>query len=174
MDRRSCRIRSAKDTLLSVRALVSQGVWQRVFETLAAVGGPPAEVLLDSTHVKAQRCAAGGKGGFRAQALGVSRGGRTTKIHALSDGQGRPLAFLLTGGRAADSRAAESLLHGLAPSTLVMADRAYDTNAVRQQIEDQGAVPNIRPKRTRRWKSCFSPALYRGRNGAMKEFGVTP
>jgi transposase len=99
--------------------------------------------------------------GFRTQALGVSRGGRTTKIHALSDGKGRPLAFLLTGGQAADCRAAESLLRGLAPSTLVMADRAYDTNAVRQQIEDQGAVPNIPPKRTRRWKSCFSPSVRR-------------
>jgi transposase len=41
----------------------AKGVWQAVFETLAATGGPPAEVLLDSTHVKAHRCAAGGKGG---------------------------------------------------------------------------------------------------------------
>ena len=40
----------------------AQGVWQTVFETLAAAGGPPATVLLDSTHVKAHRCAAGGKG----------------------------------------------------------------------------------------------------------------
>ena len=48
---------------------------------------------------------------------------------------------MLTGGQAADCRAAESLLQGLAPATLVMADRAYDTNAVRKQIEDQDAVP---------------------------------
>lgn len=41
----------------------AKGVWRAVFETLAAAGGPPAEVLLDSTHVKAHRCAAGGKGG---------------------------------------------------------------------------------------------------------------
>lgn len=41
----------------------AKGVWQAVFEALAAAGGPPAEVLLDSTHVKAHRCAAGGKGG---------------------------------------------------------------------------------------------------------------
>jgi transposase len=39
------------------------GVWQFVFETLAAAGGPPAAVLRDSTHVKAHRCASGGKGG---------------------------------------------------------------------------------------------------------------
>ncbi len=41
----------------------AKGVWAEVFRALAATGGPPAEVLLDSTHVKARRCAAGGKGG---------------------------------------------------------------------------------------------------------------
>jgi len=41
----------------------ARGIWQAVFDALAATGGPPAEVLLDSTHVKAHRCAAGGKGG---------------------------------------------------------------------------------------------------------------
>ena len=51
-----------------------------------------------------------------------------------------------------------------------MADRAYNTNAVRQQIEEQGAVPKIPPKRTRRWKSCFSPVLYRGRNAIERMF----
>lgn len=58
----------------------------------------------------------------------------------------------------------------LAPATLVMADRAYDTNAIRKQIEDQGAVPNIPPKRTRLWKSCFSPVLYRDRNAIERMF----
>ncbi len=42
----------------------AKGVWRDVFETLAAAGGPPAEVLIDSTHVKAHRSAAGGKGGL--------------------------------------------------------------------------------------------------------------
>ena len=45
----------------------ARGVWQAVFDALAATGGPPAEVLLDSTHVKAHRCAAGGKGGSGAR-----------------------------------------------------------------------------------------------------------
>ncbi|MBO1077210.1 transposase [Roseomonas marmotae] len=64
----------------------------------------------------------------------MSRGGRTTKIHALSDELGRPLAFVLTPGQAADCRAAEVLVRSLPTSSLVMADRASDTNAVRQQI----------------------------------------
>lgn len=42
----------------------AKGVWRDVFEALAAAGGPPAEVLIDSTHVKAHRSAAGGKGGL--------------------------------------------------------------------------------------------------------------
>ena len=41
----------------------AKGVWRDVFETLAAAGGPPTEVLIDSTHVKVHRSAAGGKGG---------------------------------------------------------------------------------------------------------------
>lgn len=40
-----------------------RGVWARLFETLAEAGGPPAELLIDSTWAKAHRCAAGGKGG---------------------------------------------------------------------------------------------------------------
>lgn len=45
----------------------AKGVWSGVFEALAAAGGPPAEVLLDSSAVKAHRCAGGGKGGSGAK-----------------------------------------------------------------------------------------------------------
>ncbi len=40
-----------------------KGVWQNIFQSLASAGGPPAQVLIDSSAVKAHRCAAGGKGG---------------------------------------------------------------------------------------------------------------
>ncbi len=43
----------------------NRGIWQGIFATLAASGGPPAEALLDSTHIKVHRSAAGGKGGPR-------------------------------------------------------------------------------------------------------------
>jgi len=41
----------------------AKGVWVDIFHALAAAGGPPAEVLIDSSAVKAHRCASGGKGG---------------------------------------------------------------------------------------------------------------
>ena len=49
-------------------------------------------------------------------------------------------------------------------------DKAYDGGAIRRLIEDQGAVPNIPSKANRRWKSCFSKVLYRGRNAIERMF----
>lgn len=42
-----------------------KGVWERLFHQLALAGGPPETLMLDSTHIKAHRCAAGGKGGLK-------------------------------------------------------------------------------------------------------------
>ena len=85
--------------------------------TIASIVGPSAdggaqlEALAKlgkdsvSTSVKAHRCASGGKGGHN-QAIGRSRGGRTTKIHALSDPLCRPVVLHLTPGQDADITAA--------------------------------------------------------------------
>jgi len=89
----------------------------------------------------------------------------------LSDGEGRPLAFLLTGGQVADCCAGEVLLGSLAAGVIVHADRGYDSDAIRRQIEAAGCTPNIPPKANRRWKPCFSPFLYRGRNAIERMFG---
>ena len=58
----------------------AKGVWREVFETLAAAGGPPAEVLIDSTHVKAHRSAAGGKGGRIPRRSGSAGAGATPSL----------------------------------------------------------------------------------------------
>ena len=47
----------------------AKGVWGRLFEVLAQAGGPPAQVLIDSSIVKAHRCASGGQGGSKARPL---------------------------------------------------------------------------------------------------------
>ncbi len=113
----------------------------------------------------------GRKRGERNQAIGRSRGGRTTKIHALTDKHCRPIAFLLTGGQVADCVAADALLDQMSQTDLVHGDKGYDTNAVRRKIEATGAAPNIPPKSNRVWKNCFSPYLYRNRNAIERMFG---
>ena len=90
---------------------------------------------------------------------------------SLADGFGRPLTFLLTGGQAADCQAAEPLLDRVPTGIVVHADRGYDTDRVRRLIEGRGSAPNIPPRSHRRWKNCFSPFLYRGRNAIERMFG---
>ena len=51
-----------------------KGVWVTLFQALAKAGGPPAQVLIDSSAVKAHRSAAGGKGGRKIRRLGVHVG----------------------------------------------------------------------------------------------------
>lgn len=48
----------------------AKGVWEDVFTRLAEAGGPPVALMIDATHVKAHRCAAGGKGGPRLKPSG--------------------------------------------------------------------------------------------------------
>lgn len=56
-----------------------KGVWERVFTELAKAGGPPGTLMLDATHVKAHRSAAGGKGGRSSRQSGGHAGGGPRK-----------------------------------------------------------------------------------------------
>ena len=80
-----------------------RGIWKRVFDQLASKSRDSL-YLIDSAVVKAHRAASGAKGGEQNQAIGVSRGGRTTKIHAIVDSKGRPLSFAVTGGQSMTAR----------------------------------------------------------------------
>ena len=78
---------------------------------------------------------------------------------------------MLTGGQVADCTAGELLLEQMPQAFMLHGDKGYDSNAIRRQIEGKGAMPNIPPKTNRRWKNCFSPALYRNRNAIERMFG---
>ena len=81
-----------------------------------------------------------------------------------------PVRLGLTAGEAHDAPAAYDLLDRLHPRTIVLADKAYDANGIRDLIEAQGAVPNIPAKSNRKWKPCFSKTLYRERNQVERFF----
>lgn len=102
--------------------------------------------------------------------MGRSRGGLTTKIHALTDGRGLPLELVLTPGQAGDCPVADRLLGRLRDGTIVLADKAYDADWLRRRIEAAAAAPNIPPMPHRRWKPCFSRTLYRLRNHIERFF----
>ena len=96
--------------------------------------------------------------------MGRSRGGLTTKIHALVDANGLPVVLKLTPGQAHDGRSAADMLDGLREGQILLADRAYDSNALRETMDERGAWACIKPISTRKDKPAFSPFLYRYRN----------
>lgn len=96
--------------------------------------------------------------------MGRSRGGLTSKIHALTDAEGRPVDFRLTAGQAADCKQAEALTESLGEGDILLADRAYDTDAIRAKAAERKAWANIPPKRNRKNPVTFSRWVYRQRN----------
>ncbi len=101
---------------------------------------------------------------------GRSRGGLTTKIHAVVDAKGLPIRLALSAGQEHDSLLASDLLTELRYNGMLLADRAYDSDAIRELARERGAWANIPPKRNRRNPICFSPHLYRDRNHVERFF----
>jgi len=82
------------------------------------------------------------------EALGKSRGGTSTKIHAVTEGLGRCVDFIITEGQVHESTQIEILLDGK-PVENVIADKGYDSNRIRKYIEDIGGNAVIPSNRSR-------------------------
>jgi transposase len=80
------------------------------------------------------------------QDMGRSRGGLTSKIHAVVDTNGLPAHLALTPGETHDNRLCSVLLSALLPQTMLLADRGYDADWIRELARQQGAWANIPPK----------------------------
>ena len=69
----------------------------------------------------------------------------TTKVHVLVDANGNPIALKLTEGQAHDGKSASDLLSGLGMGQILLADRAYDSDALRNDLAERGAWANVKP-----------------------------
>ena len=96
--------------------------------------------------------------------MGRSRGGLTTKIHALVDANGLPVVLKLSEGQAHDGRSAADMLDGIGSGQTLIADRAYDSDDLRRTLSARGAWATIKPMPRRINVPSFSPFLYRYRN----------
>jgi len=83
------------------------------------------------------------------QALGLSIGGFSTKIHVMVDALGNPLDFILIGGQTADITSAYPLIEGVS-ATHVLMDKAYDADVLIEQLRQQEIIPVIPPKANRK------------------------
>src|SRR4051812_1005534 len=103
----------------------------------------------------------GRKRGEQKQAVGRSRGGRNTKIHALADAKGRLLAILLTGGEAHDCPVAERLIRRVKPAKRMLGDKAYDSAELRDELDERGTKPVIPNRNNRKQPFRFNKRLYK-------------
>ena len=147
--------------------LSKAGVFEAFFDTLASMSDTARLVqMFDSTIVRAHVSAAGAKRGQHGQALGRSRGGFTTKIHAKSDASGDIIAFDLTGGEASDGRHFGTLLDigpDLQPRA-VICDKGYASKANRDTARKRGIAPVIPRKANEKNKPAFfARTLYKAR-----------
>jgi len=148
------------------RRWAASGVWDVLLQALADAGaGADMLQMVDSTVVRAHHCAAGAGGG-RGQALGRSRGGFSTKIHLRANAEGLPVGVVLTPGEAHDVTAYGDLMDQRdSDPGVLLADRGYDSDAVRRDARDRGATPEIPTRRSRKVRRSVGRRLYalRGR-----------
>ena len=136
--------------------------------------------LQHQQHHHPRRFGSGGKRGTHRQALGRSRGGTGKagggdfgcKAHCIADAGGRPPAFHLTGGQAADCKAYDTLiaLPEIEPAALP-GDKGYDADAIRDDLRRRG-IDAVIPGRSNRKKPIIhDPDLYKERNRIERMFG---
>jgi transposase len=102
--------------------------------------------------------------------MGRSRGGLTTKIHALVDRRGLPISLKLTPGQAHDGKSAADMLGALRKGQTLLADAAYDSNALRQDLRRRGVRGEIKPMPGRLIVLSLDKRLYRKRNAVERFF----
>src|SRR5262249_27422751 len=138
------------------------GVWAKIMSALASAHDAAVQ-MIDTSIVRVHQHGACITRN-RKQSMGRSRGGLTSKIHALVDTNGLPVRLSLTAGEAHDNRLAGELLSRLKSKTMLLADRGYDADWIRALAAKKGAWANIPPRCNRSDPICFSPYLYRARN----------
>ena len=123
--------------LQSLRSLRRAGVWTRIMNALAATHDAAVE-MIDTSIIRVHQHAACIARNKR-QSMGRSRGGLTSKIHAVVDTNGLPIRLALTMGEAHDNRLAGKLLSRMKSGTMLLADRGYVADWIRALAAERGA-----------------------------------
>ena len=178
------------------RRWVKSGLWDRIFEALIDRILKAGEIdfklwCVDGTVIRAHRVASGApKSNETAMenaekhALGRSRGGYSTKLHFLTDGQGIPIGVIATAGQRNEAPEFENVMNACLINTFrknkrpeaLAADKAYSSKAIRKYISKLG-IEDVIPTRSNETRNdAFDKNKYRSRNiveraiGWIKEF----
>jgi transposase len=128
--------------------------------------GRPGQRPDDRQYDYSRSPALGGrKKGGPGEGLGRSRGGLSTKIHLRTNGIGLPVAVILTGGQVSDVKGFDPLMSEPGPHPKVMiGDKGYDANHIRDNLDRSGVTAVIPPKRNRKVQNPIDGYIYATRN----------
>ena len=147
-------------------------IFPRIFTELAGKAGTPDRLMIDATHRKAHRTAASlRKKGMFPRCIGRTKGGLNSKLHAVCEGQGRPVALLLSEGQMSDYKGAALLLPSLPKAKELLADRGYDADWFRAALIEKGITPCIPAKKNRKAPREYDKTLYKQRHKVEQMFG---
>ena len=157
------------------KAWSKRGIWQKLFEFVQK--DPDMEfAMIDATIVRAHACSAGY--GYKTQekeALGRSKGGFSTKIHAQVDALGNPIKFILTAGNRNEITQAKRISEGVFDVPLI-ADKAYGSKDFVDHLQAKACDPVIPSKRNSKQPRSDDEHLYKERHliecffGKIKHF----
>ena len=102
--------------------------------------------------------------GASEQAIGVTKGGRNSKIHALVDKLCRPWVIILTPGNVADCTVAPECVSMIAGIEELLGDKAYDSNSFRKSLRQDSITPVIPGRANRKKHIHYDKEAYKGRN----------
>lgn len=91
-------------------------------------------------------------------------------MHAVTDGDGRPVLLELTAGQSSDYKGARALIEKFPKATELLADRGYDADWFRDALIDKGITPCIPPKKNRLIQHAYDKDLYKKRHKIENTF----
>jgi transposase len=113
---------------------------------------------------------AGKKGGL-GRLIGRTKGGMNTKLHAVTDANGRPISLFMTAGQVSDYTGAAALLDSLPKAQWLLGDRGYDADWFREALQAKGITPCIPGRKSRIEHIKYDKRRYKSRNRIEIMFG---
>lgn len=120
------------------------GIFHKIFMELSRKNGSVEQLMIDATHLRAHRTAAGLlKKGALSRCIGCTKGGLNTKLRAVCNEHGKPIAMVPTPGETSDYKGTALLLDHLPQAKCLLADRGYDASWLRNALLHKGTTPCI-------------------------------
>lgn len=144
------------------RLWCEKGVWSCALKTLSRHQQGILR-FIDASHLKVHQDANGGTGGKESQAIGHTRGGANSKLHAVVDGKGRLVKAILTAGQVSDAKIGPELVAGMR-GVRIVGDKGYDSQLIRQAVCGAGSHSCIPARSKNKEPVAFHKGYYRKRH----------